>query len=193
MDKVTNVLICGVGGQGILLASQVLSDVALLSGLDVRKSEVHGMAQRGGSVVSHVRLGPQVYSSLIKPGEADVVLAFEKLEGLRWLPYLAPSGAVVVNRQEIAPMSVIFGDAEYPQDTEERIRKGSRRALFIDGLAEAEKLGNPKVVNVILLGVLSKSLQFPEKTWHEALKGRVKPKFLELNEKAFARGRELAA
>lgn len=191
-DGITNVLISGVGGQGILLASEVLSDVALAAGMDVRKSEVHGMAQRGGSVVSHVRMGPKVYSSLIQKGHADVLLGFEKLEALRWLPYLRPGGRCLVNALEIVPMSVTSGKAQYPKDVDARIKARASNSLFVDGVAEAEALGNPRCVNVILLGMLSRSLDFPEGAWIDALGKRVKARYLDLNLKAFARGRDLA-
>ncbi len=191
-NEITNILIGGVGGQGILLASEVLSDVALAAGLDVRKSEVHGMAQRGGSVVSHVRFGAKVFSSLIQKGEADILLAFEKLEALRWLPYLKPAGKCLVNTMEIVPMSVTFGDAKYPADIVERIEAKAEAPLFVNGMDEAQKLGNPRCANVILLGILSKSLDFDEEAWKMSLKKRIKPKYHELNMKAFARGCSLA-
>lgn len=188
-----NVLICGVGGQGILLASEILSDVALLAGLDVKKSEVHGMAQRGGSVVSHVRMGPEVHGSLIQRGHADVLLAFEKLEALRWLPYVKKGGDVLVNTMAIAPMSVTLGQAEYPEDVDDRLKGTGTTPIFIDGLGEAQKLGNPRCANVILLGVLSTRLDIEEAIWQKVLEKRIKAKYLDLNRKAFAAGRGLAA
>lgn len=191
-EHVHDILICGVGGQGILLASEVLSDVALLADLDVKKSEVHGMAQRGGSVVSHVRMGPQVHGSLIQRGHADVLLAFEKLEALRWLPYVKEGGHVLVNTMSIAPMSVTLGQAEYPEDVDARLR-ATGKPVFVDGLGEAQKLGNPRCANVILLGVLSTKLDLPEALWQKALEKRIKAKYLDLNRKAFQRGRELGA
>ncbi len=141
-DKVTNVFISGVGGQGILLASEILSEVALARGLDVKKSEVHGMAQRGGSVVSHVRFGEKVYSPVIAEREADLLVSFEKMEGLRWIHYLAPGGAVIVNSQEILPS----GLEEYPKGMDDGIRERQADALIIDALALAKEAGNARAV-----------------------------------------------
>ena len=183
-----NVLICGVGGQGILLASDVLAQAALNEGLDVKKSEVHGMAQRGGSVVSHVRFGPKVYSPLIEEATADFVLAFEKLEGLRYLHFLASKGTIIVDTLELPPLSVLAGKESYPPDIPGTIRKKTKRAYFIDGSETAKKLGNIRTQNVVLLGALSHFLKFKPASFKDALAALVKPKFLELNLQAFAVG-----
>ena len=188
----TKLVIVAVGGQGNLLASSVLGEAALLSDIPLNMSEIHGMAQRGGSVVSHVRFGANVFSSLIQKGEADILLAFEKLEALRWLPYLKAAGKCLVNTMEIVPMSVTFGDAKYPTDIVKRIKAKAEDPLFVNGMDEAQKLGNPRCANVILLGILSKSLDFEEDAWKNSLKKRLKPKYHELNMKAFARGRSIA-
>ena len=193
MSEVTSVLIAGVGGQGILLASEIMSDVALEAGLDVKKSEVHGMAQRGGSVVSNVRFGETVYSPLIKKGEADIILSFEKLETLRWLEYAKDGCSVFANTQQIYPMSVTFGEAKYAEDVEDRVKGSVGDCVFFDALKEAIELGNPRCVNVIMLGMLSTRLKFDRKAWDDVLAKRIKPKFLELNKKAFERGIELAS
>lgn len=193
MSDVTNVLIAGVGGQGILLASEILSDVALAAGFDVKKSEVHGMAQRGGSVVSMVRFGSRVHSPLVTKGEADVIMAFEELEALRWLPYASEGSTVLANTQRIAPMSVTFGEATYAPDVQERVRRFVPDSVFCDLLLEAQDLGNPKCVNVIMLGMLSTRLDFSRDAWDRGLESRVKPRFLELNRKAFERGVTLAS
>jgi indolepyruvate ferredoxin oxidoreductase beta subunit len=192
VNKVTSILIAGVGGQGILLASEILSDVALEAGLDVKKSEVHGMAQRGGSVVCNVRFGEKVYSPLIKKGEADVILSFEKLEALRWVEYAGENCAVYSNNQQIYPMSVTFGDNTYATDVEERVSKCVKEVIFFDALTEAVNLGSPRCVNVIMLGMLSTRLEFPKADWISVLEKRVKPGFLEMNKKAFERGVEIA-
>jgi len=192
MSKITSVLIAGVGGQGILLASEILSDVALEAGLDVKKSEVHGMEQRGGSVVSNVRVGKKVYSPLIAIGDADVILSFEKLEALRWLEYAKSDCAVFSNTQQISPMSVTFGDAIYTDDVEERVCAAVETCLFSDILAEAISIGTARCINVIMLGMLSTKLDFDRAIWDKVLEQRIKPKFLEMNKRAFARGIELA-
>ncbi len=185
-----NVVICGVGGQGIILASDVLCHTAHLAGLDVKKSEVHGMAQRGGSVITHVRFGRKVYSPLIEEGTSDYVLAFEKLEALRYFYYLRKGGRVIVDNREIPPMSVLVGQAQYPDDIESKLKK-SGNVLFVDAADIALKLGNIRVVNIILLGVLSTFLDFENKLWVKAISDNVKEKFVDLNIEAFSRGREL--
>ena len=193
MSDVTNVLIAGVGGQGILLASEILSDVALAEGLDVKKSEVHGMAQRGGAVVSTVRFGTTVHSPLIARGDADVILAFEELEALRWLSYAREGATVFANSQRIFPMSVTFGEAAYASDVQDRVRRFLPKSVFENLLDEALALGSPRCVNVIMLGMLSTRLDFTKDAWERGLKNRVKPHFLELNQRAFERGVALAS
>jgi indolepyruvate ferredoxin oxidoreductase beta subunit len=188
-DSVTSVFICGVGGQGILLASEILSNVALARGLDVKKSEVHGMAQRGGAVVSHVRFGQKVHSPVITEGESDVLVSFEKLEALRWIDHVKPGGAVIVNSQEIIPS----GMEEYPEGIAERIRERVPRALFLDALKLAEEAGSVRAVNTVMLGAFSVNLGFSDDEWKKAITDRVPKKTIELNIAAFELGRKAAA
>ncbi|MCD6334155.1 MAG: indolepyruvate oxidoreductase subunit beta [Candidatus Latescibacterota bacterium] len=187
--NITNILIAGVGGQGVLLVSEILSEACLRSGYDVKKSEVHGMAQRGGSVTSHVRFGKQVHSPLIEKGQADVLVSFEELEALRWIAFLKPGGTVVVNAQRIAPMTVSSGVATYPEDVLEQLRERTSGVVVVDGIGIARNVGNPRVVNVVLLGALSKHLNIEENVWREAISGRVPPKTIDVNLKAFEAGR----
>ena len=185
----TNVLIVGVGGQGVLLASEILSEVARQMGLDAKKSEVHGMSQRGGVVTSHVRFGPTVHSPLIPAGQSDVVLAFELAEGMRWVNELTKGGTIIINRQEIIPPITATGKFTYPGNAEETIKKRFPNAKFIDAYAIAKELGNTRLVNTILLGVLSLSIQLEEETWLAVIE-RMAPKGTgELNKKAFLAGR----
>ncbi|MBN1482865.1 indolepyruvate oxidoreductase subunit beta [candidate division KSB1 bacterium] len=190
MPNTKNILIVGVGGQGILLASELVAKVALSKGYDVKQSEVHGMAQRGGSVSSNVRYGDVVYSPTIARGEADVLLSFELLESLRWLEYLSPRGVAIVNTQRIDPMPVASGKAEYPKNIEEKLQQKSHALYIIDGQRLAEQAGHIKAVNVALLGVLSTILEFDEKVWQTAIKNRVPAKTVDINFKAFNLGRE---
>jgi len=184
-DKVTNVFIAGVGGQGILLASEILAEVALSHGLDVKKSEVHGMAQRGGSVVSHVRFGERVHSPVIAEREAELLVSFEKMEALRWIHYLAPDGTVVVNSQEILPS----GLEEYPEGLEKEIVARVPGALFLDALALANEAGHARAVNIVMLGAFSNHLGFSEEDWKKAIEARVPKKTIDVNLKAFDLGR----
>lgn len=186
--KDTSILIAGVGGQGTLLASMVLGQVALDAGLDVKLSEVHGMAQRGGSVITHARFGQKVYSPIIDKGGADVLLAFEMLEAERWIPYLKKEGKIFVNKQKILPMPVITGAEEYPAHIKSKIRESYSDAVFVDALKLACDSGSAKAVNCVMLGVLAKELGFEKSAWLEAIKKVVKPKFLELNMNAFNKG-----
>ena len=190
---VTNVLISGVGGQGTILASNVLADVALRSGLDVKQSEVHGMSQRGGNVVSMVRFGERVASPLVVQGEADILLAFEEMEALRYIAWLRPAGRALINRQTINPAPVNAGLAQYPAEIEKTLRAAHPGTLFIDATRIAIEMGNVRVANVILLGAMSLSLGFPLGTWDAALRGSVPPKAADLNLRAFRRGQEIAA
>ena len=186
----TNVLIVGVGGQGVLLASEILCEVAKVMGLDAKKSEVHGMSQRGGIVTSHVRFGEKVYSPLIPDGEADVVLAFEMAEGLRWVGELRNGGTIIVNTQKIVPPIITTGKFTYPERTEERIKELAKNAVLIDAHEIAAELGNPRLVNTILLGVLSNSIDLEEQKWLDVIE-RMAPKGTgELNKKAFLEGRK---
>lgn len=190
MKPVTNVIICGTGGQGILLASEVLCAAARAAGNDVKKSEVHGMAQRGGSVSSHVRFGEKIYSPLVEKGCADLILAMEKMEGLRWSSYLAPEGKLVACDLRINPMTVNTGLAEYP-DVDGIMIEEKLPVSLIPAVEIAEELGNMKVVNVVLIGAVSPHLPMEEAHWHEAISQRVPAKYLEVNLEAFRRGREL--
>lgn len=186
--KDINILIAGVGGQGTLLASTILGQLALDGGFDVKLSEVHGMAQRGGSVVTYARIGEKVYSPLIDLGGADVLIAFELLEAERWLPYVKKGGAVYVNSQKILPMPVITGAEVYPSDLQNRIKAHFPEALFVDALRLACEAGSPRAVNTVMLGVLAKSLEFSKEAWLTAMQKTVKEKFLALNTKAFELG-----
>lgn len=188
---ISNVLIVGVGGQGVLLASEMLSEVARVGGLDVKKSEVHGMSQRGGVVTSHVRFGDRVASPLIPEGEADTVLAFEIAEGFRWINQLKEGGKLIVNRQSLIPPITATGKFSYPKDSEEKIKERVPDALIIDAIKIAKDLGNPRLVNTILLGVMSNSVDLAEETWLKTIE-RMAPKNTgELNKKAFLKGREI--
>jgi len=186
----TNVLIVGVGGQGVLLASEILSEVARRSGLDAKKSEVHGMSQRGGVVTSHVRFGRKVLSPLIPGGEAHVILGFELAEGLRWVHELAGGGTFIVNTQRIVPPITATGKYSYPGAVIERIRARAPEAKIVDAIGMATELGNPRLVNTILLGVLSKSLDLDEKTWTEVIEKMAPKGTAEINRRAFLEGRK---
>lgn len=188
-----NVMIVGVGGQGSLLASRVLGHALVSEGYDVKVSEVHGMSQRGGSVVTYVRFGEKVYSPVIDKGEADYIVSFEKLEAARWLPFLKKGGRIIVNTQEIDPMPVITGAMSYPEQVVEKLREQGASVTALDALALAEEAGSSKAVNIVLMGVLSKFLSFPEEVWQNALEECVPEKFLELNRKAFALGQNAEA
>ena len=190
--KQTNILIVGVGGQGTLLASVLLGNLGLFKGYDVKLSEVHGMAQRGGSVVTHVKISEGTVSSpLIEEGDADVIIAFEELEAYRWLPYLKKGGTIYVNTQKILPMPVIMGKAKYPEDIIMTLEKEAGQVKAIDGLGIAEECGTVKAVNVVLLGAASKDLPFSEKEWLKVIENNVKPKFIDINKKAFEMGRQV--
>ncbi len=183
-----DIFITGVGGQGTILAGKVISTVALLQDLDVKLSETHGMAQRGGSVVTHVRLGPKVYSPLAEKGEVDFLLAFEQLEALRWLDYLSPTGTVIVNRQKLEPLPVLTGVQEYPREILARIRGLAGRTVAVDALQETAARENPRVVNMVLVGILASLLDLPASAWEEALQASIPPRLLELNLRAFRDG-----
>lgn len=186
----TNVLIVGVGGQGVLLASEILCEVAKVLGLDAKKSEVHGMSQRGGVVTSHVRFGKKVRSPLIPDGAADVILAFEIAEGLRWAGELKAGGTMIVNNQRIIPPIVSTGKFSYPGELEEKIREKAEKTIIIDAFDIASKLGNTRLVNTILLGVMSNSIDLEEEKWLEVIE-RMAPKGTgEINKKAFLEGRK---
>ena len=192
-DKIYNVLIVGVGGQGIILASDVLGRVAARHGYDVKKNEIHGMAQRGVSVSSHVRFGKKVSSPIIKLGEADVLLSFEQIETLRYFQFLSKDGQVILNDQKILPPAVFTGQQEYPAGIIEKIKEKAPKSVIVNGVEVAQKVGNAKAVNVILLGVLSKYLDIPVNTYEEVLRESLKPKLVDLNLRAFNEGRSLVS
>ncbi len=185
-----NIMIVGVGGQGTLLASRILGNVAIGEGYDVKVSEVHGMSQRGGSVVTYVKYGEKVYSPIIDRGEADIILAFELLEAYRALPYLKKGGKIIVNSQTIDPMPVITGAVKYPENIREKLSEMVETNV-VDALSAAKTAGNIKAVNVVLIGVLAKSTDIPYEKWIEALKTTVPAKFLDVNLKAFELGYNL--
>lgn len=193
MDKVINILIVGVGGQGVLLASEVLSEMAMLSGLDVKKSEVHGMSQRGGVVSSHVKIGKKVYSPIIPYGQVDVLISFEQAEALRAVDWLSKDGMVATSTTRLVPPIATSGKIKYPDDPVTELRQKAANVVALDADKIALDMGNPRLVNILLLGVISTRLDFEISAWEEAIRRRVKAKFVELNLKAFARGRELAS
>ena len=184
-----NIMIVGVGGQGSLLASKMLGKLLLSQGYDVKVSEVHGMSQRGGSVVTYVRYGEKVYSPVIDKGTADFIIAFEKLEAARWVPYLKKGGKIILSTQEIDPMPVIIGAAQYPENLVEKMQAIGADVDAIDALDLAMQAGSSKAVNLVLMGRLSKYFDATEEAWQEALEACVPPKFLELNKKAFELGK----
>jgi len=189
--EITNILLVGVGGQGTLLASEILSEAAMLAGFDVKKSEIHGMSQRGGSVVSHVRYGREVFSPIVPEGEGDILFGFELMETSRALPLLRAGGAVVANDLQISPPSVLMGQERYPAGLAERIGEQFPDFLLVDCQRLAKEAGNARAANTVLLGAVSKRLAIPEEFWMKALERMVPPKALEINKKAFLSGREL--
>ncbi len=189
-EKMTkNIMIVGVGGQGSLLASKLLGHLLLTEGYDVKVSEVHGMSQRGGSVVTYVRFGDKVYSPVIDKGEADFIVSFEKLEAARYVEYLKADGRIVVNTQEIDPMPVITGAAQYPENLIEKMEQLGIAVDAMDCLSLAEQAGSAKAVNIVLMGRLSKYFDIPAEKWRQAIRECVPQKFVELNLKAFDLGR----
>ncbi|MHB8122101.1 MAG: indolepyruvate oxidoreductase subunit beta [Desulfuromonadaceae bacterium] len=190
-NQITNVLLVGVGGQGILLASEILSEAAMLAGFDVKKSEIHGMSQRGGSVVSHVRYGLEVFSPIVPEGEGDILFGFELMETVRSLPLLKPGGTVVANVLQISPPSVLMGQETYPAGLPERIKEQFADCLLVDGQKMAADAGNVRAANTVLLGAVSKRLDIAEEFWLKALEKMVPAKALDVNRRAFQMGREL--
>ena len=188
--KTTNIMIVGVGGQGSLLASKLLGNLLVDEGYEVKVSEVHGMSQRGGSVVTYVRYGERVFSPIIDKGEADFIVSFEKIEAARYASYLKDGGKIIVNTQQIDPMPVITGVAEYPTDALERLVDAGITVDAIDALTPAIKAGSGKAVNILLMGRLSRYMDIPCERWIEAIKKSVNPKFIDMNVKAFLLGRE---
>ena len=192
MSRTTSIVMVGVGGQGILLATQIIARAALAAGHDVKTNEVHGMAQRGGSVVAQIRFGQKVYSPLVPESTAEVLGSLERIEALRLKGYLAEGGLAVVSRQAIIPVTVSSGQATYPADAEERLRAAFPRLAYIDAIAAAERLCDPRVANVILLGAMSTALALPDGCWEESIAQCVKPAYREINTRAFEEGRRLA-
>ena len=188
MNEVKSVLIVGVGGQGTRLASRLLGNAMLRAGYDVKVSEVHGMSQRGGSVVTYVRYGKEVASPIIEEGGADYILAFEQLEAARFLPWLKPDGTMIVNTQCIDPMPVITGAAQYPADLLAQMREKGVEVVSADALSLAEEAGSVKAVNVVLIGVMAKRMSLSKEEWMETIRATVPPKFVDMNLKAFELG-----
>ncbi|MCL7486964.1 MAG: indolepyruvate oxidoreductase subunit beta [Desulfobulbaceae bacterium] len=191
MKQSGNILFSGVGGQGILLASELTAYAQLAAGFDVKKSEVHGMAQRGGSVVAHLRYGEKIYSPLIEPGKADIQVAFEELEAARYLPYLHKNSAVVVNTQKILPPAVATGKTSYPTNILDELRNRDIRVVALDAFAVARDIGELRTANVVMVGAMSHFLAVSPQIFLEVIDQRVKQQFREVNKKAFAAGRDL--
>jgi len=183
-----SIVICGVGGQGILLASDIVAKVAMKVGKDVKKSEVHGMSQRGGDVISTVRYGNKVYSPIVGDGMADIILSFEKLEALRNIHLLRDGGKIIVNDYKLDPLPVASGLMEYPGNIFERIRKKVKNPVILNAVDIAKEIGNIRTTNTVLLGVLARMMDFPKELWMDVIQERVPPKTVEINKKAFERG-----
>jgi indolepyruvate ferredoxin oxidoreductase beta subunit len=191
MDQMTtNILVAGVGGQGVILASDIMSEVFMEAGYDVKKSEVHGMAMRGGIVTSHFRFGKKVYSPLIKEGEVDILFAFEQLEGLRWINHLRANGKIIMNDHTINPPAVNLGEMEYPKAIPEKIKSKFKDFYLVKGTEMALLLGDARAANVVLLGAISKFLEVNEDIWLKTILSYLPPKVHELNRKAFSEGRD---
>ena len=182
-----NIMIVGVGGQGTLLTSRILGSIMLTAGYDVKLSEVHGMAQRGGSVVTFVRYGEKVAEPIVEEGQADVLLAFERLEAMRYVQYLKEDGVLIVNDQRIDPMPVVTGAAQYPENIIENLSK-KYKVYSIDAQSEALKMGNPKVFNIIVLGMAAKHMNFTKEEWLDVIEKTVPPKTIDINKQAFIKG-----
>ena len=189
MDE-KKLMIVGVGGQGTLLASKLLGRLLLSRGYDVKVSEVHGMSQRGGSVVTYVTFGDKVYSPIVDKGEADVIISFELLEAARYLPFLKPGGTIITNTQETMPMPVITGEKQYPEDLVEKLRNSGAHVEAVDALTLAEKAGTSRAVNLVLMGKLSAYFDFTEEEWMSAIEESVPARFLDMNQKAFLYGKQ---
>lgn len=187
-----NVIFAGVGGQGVILASKILMEAAKNAGYDVKESEVHGMAQRGGSVDCHVRYGKEVFSPIIEKGTADYIVSLELLEIMRKLDYLSPDGMLIINQDRINPAPVETGAMQYPSDLEPWLKEKVKKSLIVDTADALKEVSSKKALNVVMLGTLSKYLEFKEDEWHQAIKFCVKEKFLDMNIKAFTLGRGLA-
>lgn len=188
--KTTNILMAGVGGQGVILASEIVSEALMRAGYDVKKSEVHGMAQRGGSVTTHVRFGKKVYSPLIPDGEVDILFSFELLETMRYLHLLNEDPVVIVNDQKILPPSVLLGSDHYPENIPDILAGRYRRFQLVNALDIARSAGNPKTLNVVFVAALTRILDIPESIWQEAIAAVLPQKLVELNVKAFFSARQ---
>lgn len=186
----TNVLVVGVGGQGVILATDIMCEVFMEAGFDVKKSEIHGMAMRGGIVSSHFRFGKKVFSPLIKEGDADLLFAFEQLEALRWINYLRPEGKILLNDHRINPPAVNLGQMEYPSEIPEKIRSKFKDLYLVKGTEVARRIGDIRAANVVLLGALSKLFDVNEEIWLEKILNHLPPKVHEVNRQAFYAGRE---
>lgn len=189
---VKNIMIVGVGGQGTLLTSRVLGGLAIAGGYDVKLSEVHGMAQRGGSVVTFVRYGEKVAEPIVEEGQADVIIAFERLEAMRYAHFLKKDGALVINDWRIDPMPVVIGAAKYPEGILEELKK-DHRVYAVNATEESKKLGNPKVFNMIVLGVAAQHMDFSKEDWYKVIESTVPPKTIEINKAAFDVGYHLVS
>lgn len=193
--KPINFLLAGVGGQGVLTSSDIVAEVGLVAGYDAKKSEIHGFSQRGGVVESHVRWAEKVFSPVSPPGEVDFLVAFEPLEAARWANWLRPGGVILADRHTIDPLSVSAGDLTYPDlaDIEVALRTRTDQVTFVQGLEIAQRLGNPRMANTVLLGSLSNYLDVPLETWLQVIGQRLKPKYVAANHKAFLEGRGITA
>ena len=191
-NEIKNVVLAGVGGQGILLASRLISGAALMEGYDVKANEVHGMAQRGGSVIAQIRFGEKVYSPLVKRGTAQLLVAMEIIEAVRHAEYIAPEGKVYVNTQRIIPTTVSSGLADYPSDPEAMARERFGHYQMENCLELARKAGSPRCVNVVMCGWISEALPFSEETWQSVMEQEIKPRFIDMNKEAFEMGRDLS-
>lgn len=190
MSKTTNILLVGVGGQGTILASKILSTGLINAGYDVKMSEVHGMAQRGGSVTTQVRYGEKVYSPIIGKGQADIIVAFEKMEAMRWIDYLYPGGKLVVNDYQIPSVPILTGEVQYPEEIINDLQENAATTVINAGQV-AKEIGNPKTQNVVMLGALIQSLQIDEVDWEAVIRDTVKPRFIDINIEAFNKGKEM--
>ncbi len=188
--KKIDILIAGVGGQGTILAGNIISKIAVAENIDAKTAETHGMAQRGGSVINHVRLGEKVYSPLIPEGSVDYLLSFEALEGLRYLPYLAPDGTAIINTLKLFPLPVLTGESPYPEEMLEEIQEKANRTISVYSETIEPVKSNPRVLNIFLIGILSSLLPFKEETWIKAINETLPGKILEINIKAFNAGRK---
>lgn len=191
LNRIMNILIVGVGGQGTLLTSRIIADVAVQMGYDVKVSEVHGMAQRGGSVVSQVRFGDKVYSPIIKKGDADIILAFEKVEAARWLDYLKKDGTVIINNERVDPLPVMTGKAKYPEDIDQKIKQLVKKTVVVNASDIARSCGNVRAANVVMVGLLSAALGFSADQVEASIQKTVPAKAIDINLQAFHKGCEL--